>query len=642
MISSKDHRAVGLPARGLISGQRIGVAPNAGTSGPALLTVAAAGGSRHTAVDLVSHPDVPARTLAVGEDLFHQLNLGDDVPWSISTRPVVEASQLVLELPTELKPEEIEQTKTQIAGAGLAGSLLWVASSGGDLLLDVADVPYRVTEVGTGGQRDVIARIGPRTRIELFAPGVKAGVDIVILADCSGSMDTEDIPIPRESALALRRTGEIRRMEALQQALRDLLEVRLRVSGRVSRIAMLGFNTAATPRFPRQGGMAQLDGDSPPEVIAQFRDAITLLRADGGTSIGNALHAAADLIYQHGRPGNDRLVILVSDGADWVPRGEKATGEILEATTEPVSLMTHLHRDMHIRLHALGISTRELYLRKYRDQVGFTPNHDLLQELVNVGGGDPTAIGGLDVLVEYFSGVGAGVTHRVRGPLSAPAQQQLDTAARDLLRAASTRHGAAHINHELEEIATAHDRVETIALRVFAGPVVARREFVMALAPLREQLDPAELPGVLRRSLRRLAPALPEAAQPPTVRSWASLVGSLAGMVSGDSPDLRGLGIMCQATSEAPIDLAGAVLRRLTLALAAIADEIDRLPDRAEPAAPAGQAAPTGSAATTVPDGDSRRAAATEVDDLPLTRPDTGTTLPQQSKPAAGGFVYRD
>src|SRR5205814_4184334 len=130
--------------------------------------------------------------------------------------------------------------------------------------------------------------------------------------------------------------------------------------------------------------------------------------------------------------------VLVSDGADWAPRGERGTGEIREAITEPVSLMAHLHRDMKIRLHAIGISTRELYLRRFPDQPGLTPNHGLLAELVKVGGGDPATIGGLDVLVEYFSGVGGGITHRVRGPLSSRPVPPLDGDARRLLAAAAS------------------------------------------------------------------------------------------------------------------------------------------------------------------------------------------------------------
>ena len=106
----------------------------------------------------------------------------------------------------------------------------------------------------------------------------------------------------------------------------------------MSRVALLAFNSRTEPKFPRGGGMTQLDAGSPPEVIRQFSEAVTLLRPEGGTLIGNALHAAADLLYQHGHPGNERLIVLVSDGADWKPRGEQGIGEIMEAVSEPIGL----------------------------------------------------------------------------------------------------------------------------------------------------------------------------------------------------------------------------------------------------------------------------------------------------------------
>jgi hypothetical protein len=200
--------------------------------------------------------------------------------------------------------------------------------------------------------------------------------------------------------------------------------------------------------------MEQLDATSPEQLVTEYRHAVALLAPDGTTDIGNALHEAANLLYRHGRPGNDKLVVLVSDGATWVPSGDSGTGEVVETVKEPVSLMAHLHRDLGIRLHAIGISTPELYRLAGGDMTKpqLVPDHGLLEELVKVGGGDPTTVGGLDVLADYFAGLGGGILHRVRDRLTEPARPGplLDhtRAALDLLRPA----GAADFNQRREEL----------------------------------------------------------------------------------------------------------------------------------------------------------------------------------------------
>jgi hypothetical protein len=369
MINSSDHRIVAVPARGLISGQRVGLAAGL-NPGPAVLTV---DDGRRAAVVVHRLREAPPGVLAVGEDLRDLYGLTPDSRWTLEQVPATDLDRIVLELSTERDPEPVARD----LAADLADRVLWLPGGDTDVWLDVADVPFRVLDAGP--HRGVIGRIHPRTTVELYAPGVKAGVDIVILADCSHSMETDDIPVETERATGWARFSQprrqyIKRIDALRRALDDLLRVRLQVSGRISRVALLGFNAQTTQRFPRGGGMEQLDAGSPESTVRQFREAVSLLLPQGGTRIGNALHAAADLLYQHGHPNNERLVVLVSDGADWSPRGENGTGELTEAIAEPVSLMEHLHRDMGIRVHAIGISTRDMYLRRgYQDRPGYTP-----------------------------------------------------------------------------------------------------------------------------------------------------------------------------------------------------------------------------------------------------------------------------
>jgi hypothetical protein len=186
--------------------------------------------------------------------------------------------------------------------------------------------------------------------------------------------------------------------------------------------------------------MAEIGGTDDPRPVADFRAAVAALAPEkGGTDIGHALHFASELLHRHGVPDNDRLIVLVSDGADWALKSEEATGEAIMAISDPVSLMEELERSMDIKLHAINISDEDSFRawwdRYHRPKRGdpdgsAVPNHRLLTEMVRVGGGDPQRVGGMEVLQEYFAGLGQGVTRHVGKPApetSRPLQPRLVT-----------------------------------------------------------------------------------------------------------------------------------------------------------------------------------------------------------------------
>lgn len=421
IADSATHRLIAVPSGGSLCGHAVCVPAEAGThtgqSTPCLMTVRSGPDVIRTAVHGIPLPELPAKFVAVGEDLAAEWDADlERVEWTLDRVDTVPVRAFTVELPVE---RDLAEAAQDIAQAGLAGELLWIPADGGEMSLTIGDLPHRICSVDAG-RTGVIGRITRDTQVEVYASAVRAGVDIVILADCSGSMEMDDLPggAGRQSRPAPGKDW-ITRMEALQRSLNDLLSVRLQMSGRVSRLALVQFNHRTRQLFPPGGGMAQLDGSSPPRDIDEFRKSVKELRSSGQTDIGKALYAAANLLYQHGHARNDKLIVLVSDGADWTPTGEEGSGKVVEAISEPVSLMTHLREDVGIRLHALGISTPDLYRRRgYKPLEGMVPDHRLLRELVKAGGGDPSAIGGLDVLEEYFSGLGTGVTYTVRERLS--------------------------------------------------------------------------------------------------------------------------------------------------------------------------------------------------------------------------------
>lgn len=463
MIDSSNTRLIIVPYGGLISTNRVALAPRRLPSGQTFgLLVAARGeiSQRTEVVRAVPVDGVPDDVIAIGGDLAAKLDLREEqsLPWQLQLGGV--RHQLLHELCLEITEEnQLDHVVGELSRSNdLAGRLLWAPASNAQeaLYMEVSGTTYRVREASPSPSPDTVLELAPQTRVSVFAPTMKAGVDIVILADCSGSMsfddltDTSDVPSAGVLGLFSRRNERsISRIEALRRALNRLLEMKLSVSGRVSRIALVSFTEECNNsciRFPKNGlGMVELDTFASPALVQEFRDAIGLLRADGGTRIGPALDFAAELLSRYSRPGNDRLVVLISDGASWKPKTEEATGEEIGGLEDEVLLMDQLHRDMKIHLHAIGISKPEIFHSWWRQKhpreephVGSIPNHDLLEQLVQVGGGDPSRIGDSDVLHEYFSGLGSGVSRQVK-VAPAAAIPSLNVSETEFLRAAVAR-----------------------------------------------------------------------------------------------------------------------------------------------------------------------------------------------------------
>lgn len=606
IADSASCRLVEVPQGGPLSGRRVGVPAGLGAAA-CLMMLRTADGEIRAAVQAVPLAEVPSGFVAVGDDLTAEWDIDlDAAEWALERVDPMQARSLVLELPTERDPGDAAR---EIAASGLAGELLWVPPDGDDVTLLVGDLPYRVRELDVSGRKGVVARLTRDTRVEVYASAVRSGVDMVILADCSGSMGVDDIPLGAESLRAGGGRGRwMRRTEALQQALRELLDMRLQIAGRVSRVALVEFNTSTWQRFPREQGMAELDGGSPANVVERFRSALTLLQAqDGtGTDIGNALHYAANLLYQHGHEGNERLIVLVSDGANWVPKGEQGSGEMVDATKEPVSLMAHLHRDMSIRLHAIGISTADLFHRRgaYAPNPSLVPNHDLLEELVKVGGGDPTTIGGLDILEDYFSGLGAGITHRVPEFKERRAAGPLPQAASDVLSRLSARGSG---NLEAQRAGLSYQIVELIgqcnveALRALGGPAWDAGAVVAHFQS--EVTGQAEaVARFLARAADRLRPN-PPGQQADFISELARPLRELLDKLASASRDRPNLVTAYRAEfgfgGQAPAAILVDGITRLHDEVARLHESLRRLPDAipqryGPPAPPGDPGAPTG------------------------------------------------
>lgn len=460
-LSSTDVRLVPIQGDSLLYGDRIlGHADLLGGAKYGLL-VSFPGDVSETQlpVRLFSDQQIPTKTLFISQELADRMGLmeGVQITWELRTSGFQEimATQLTLELTVE---QPIEETLFQLNDSReLAEHLIHVLASQdpAGLSMEIHGLPYRVRDLAPPCVSETIYEISrSHTHISVLFPSNRSGVDIAILADCSGSMEIEDLtevsekPSERRVRFFGRTAPEIgerpvKRIQALRNALDELLQRRRRISGSTSRIALIAFGNVSECRFPKRGlGMIEIDENTPDDVIQQFRDSIGLLRVERwSTDIGQALQFAASHISNYGKPENERLIVLISDGANWKPKG-KDDGEMIDALQEPVSLMEQLHETMNIHLHAIGISNGEIYdryLRRtgHRDEPnsGLRPNHELLEHLVSVGGGDPTRIGDASVLEEYLQGLGAGVTRSLpvredpRAPLLSNSERQKITEA---------------------------------------------------------------------------------------------------------------------------------------------------------------------------------------------------------------------
>ncbi|BCJ51932.1 hypothetical protein Asp14428_34070 [Actinoplanes sp. NBRC 14428] len=426
--SSDRDRLVIVPGPGLVDADRVAVSDRdlAGDAA-GLLTV----GGRHTGVRIFARPELPSGMAAVGAGLAADLMLTDDrTAWTLAPAAPVEAARITLEPLTDGSVQDL--SRAVLGATDLAGRVIFLDADDSSWIT-VAGMPFRVRAATgrDGWSLDGLVGIGRGTELSLYAKSGRTGVDIVVLADCSGSMNLADVPAiggedPYAWQLGTTRGGTITRADAQKRALLRLLDARLATSGRPSRIALIRFGTACEVMFPVAEGMAEVSADSAPEVAQTFRSAVARLQPQAqNTDIGGALHFASELLHRHGVPGNDQLIVLVSDGAEFNPKGDDATGEAIEVTRDAVSLMDELRQVAGVRLHAIGISDREAFQRWCDRERGgsyepwMVPDHRLLTNLVQVGGGDPGRIGGLDVLEDYFGSLGGGVTTRIGVPADA-------------------------------------------------------------------------------------------------------------------------------------------------------------------------------------------------------------------------------
>lgn len=417
------------------------------SSGHALLRVSGRTGIREIGVACFADRSVPADRIVLSESLASRVGVqgGDTVElFPMVARPV---SELMLESLTE-EPSKSLWERIREDGQ-LVGQCFWTGSDPDAVLLDIGDTQFRVRSFDQPSASELRV-VTAETSIELFVQGARIGLDMVILADVSGSMGVDDLPSGPSETHGFRlqgsHPGNVKRIDALRAALIQMLDARLRIQGRESRMALLSFATTVDQQFPRSPGMATVDAQSDPRLIQEFRGAIAALEAKGTTAMSEAILRAAELLDRYGKEDNERLIVLVSDGKPFSPKSADATGEVLQLRNDELNLVTYLFKNRGIRLQSIGISDEGLF-RAWEARTGtqpesLRPDHGLIQRLANAGGGDPNRTGGVDVLIDVFQGLGAGYRRFVGRPTAGGRLRALSPHAQTALTVAEHELGA--------------------------------------------------------------------------------------------------------------------------------------------------------------------------------------------------------
>lgn len=254
------------------------------------------------------------------------------------------------------------------------------------------------------------------TTLNLFVPHRRSGVDMVIVVDASGSMDLRDY---------VGTDGRARsRIEGVKTALDILLQRRLAAGSRVSRIAIVLFGNNTRMLYPLHDTiMVELISES--QIIEMQESTRHLsqlgldrLRVDRSqTDISAALRYAAELLDYYAQEENEKMLVLLSDGADWTEDLAGASeGEIVSTSHDPAVLADSLHYDSRVRIHTVAISD-ESALRKYEPRhasAGWAkPNKELLEKIAGFTEGIFIKSPDANSLARLFDELGEGALYPV-------------------------------------------------------------------------------------------------------------------------------------------------------------------------------------------------------------------------------------
>lgn len=369
------------------------------------------------AVRIEVRNDMESGGLRINQIFLEDLGLTQGQPWSIMRVPnTTPVKEVVLE--TTVEQTDIEALQRQRHGLFINRCLLLQAEGKiNSLSLPIAGQAHfniRSIEPSLDSpQAKTLLVFDENTRFKLFVPHSKRKrpVDMVVVVDASGSMDLEDYvdannrPHPR--------------LAGVQGALETLFQKRLAAAGsRVSRIAVVVFAGNTGMLYPTDAAMADLQNMKKPEIRQFMRNLCKFwlehhLKLDRtSTNISAALRFSAELLNYYSEEKSEKVLLLLSDGADWKEDKDSTyDGEIINTLQDPAVLADNLHYDSKIRIHTIAISDERACKRHIKPEHWTTssiPNTVLLREIAQVTKGMFFASPSAHRLTKLFEEIGQG------------------------------------------------------------------------------------------------------------------------------------------------------------------------------------------------------------------------------------------
>jgi hypothetical protein len=349
--------------------------------------------TQNTAVRLLIDETVPADTIRVNQPFAESIGLSahDRRPWYVRlSGSIVPVKEIVFELRVERGKvaDEIKDLRRQRFDLFFQRCLLVEhTASLHDLSLPISgrgsfNIYALQPELSTV-KADTLLLLDEHTTIQLLVPHGKSGVDMVILVDASGSMDVKDYVGPDHRPH--------KRLDGVLAALETLIQRRLVVGSRISRLAIVVFAGNAVMLYPGHFAMEEMNKlEKLPEIRQQLKrrlnpSGLRQLKVDRGhTNISEALSYAASLLDYCFLEGNEKILVLLSDGADWVESADDTRyDEMVTTTKDPAVMADNLYYNSNIRIHTVAISDEHAY-RLYIDPDYGKPSSNVPNNAPNV------------------------------------------------------------------------------------------------------------------------------------------------------------------------------------------------------------------------------------------------------------------
>lgn len=376
------------------------------------------------AARIIVSADVTPGTVQINQHFMADIGFqqNDERFWFVQSAPAILPIQsVVIEHPLDQGFVDREIKDLQIKRNDFFVKRCMLVEPGKDIkdltlrMLGRASFYFRdIQPIPTNLREKSILVFNESTQITLFIPHRKSGVDIVVIVDGSGSMGIEDF------IYGGRRRA---RLEGVKIALDLLFQVKLVSGSRVASIASIVFGKNAKMLYPFEAEMKKIVDES---QIVSIRESIKHVNDVGlskigvdrkGTVISNALIMASDLLDMYAQENNEKMIVLLSDGADWQEDSkDKGIGEVVVTRNDPAVLADSMHLDSNIRIHTIAISDEATFLRYYPDEqgkVGSTPNTRLLRRIAESTDGMFLESPSADLLARIFEELGVGAMYPI-------------------------------------------------------------------------------------------------------------------------------------------------------------------------------------------------------------------------------------